>query len=83
MRKRIKIWFHSGATSDIKEFSIHKAVLGLILFIIISAFFAISFIGYDYYRIKNISFNNKVLNQTIIKQKNEIKGQSRQIQSFA
>jgi len=83
MRKRIKIWFHSGATSDIKEFSIHKAVLGLILFIIISAFFAISFIGYDYYRIKNISFNNKVLNQTIIKQKNEIEGQRRQIQSFA
>ena len=37
MKKSIKIWFHSGATSDIREITIHKAVLGItfIIFIII------------------------------------------------
>ena len=57
MRKRIKIWFHSGATSDIREFSIHKAVLGVIILIGFFVFAGASFIGYDYYRLKNISFN--------------------------
>ncbi|MCD4678233.1 MAG: M23 family peptidase, partial [Desulfobacula sp.] len=83
MRKRIKIWFHSGATSDIREFSIHKTILGFILLVVISAIGGVSFIGYDYLRIKKISFNNIVLNQTIVKQNNEIKSQRTQIQSFA
>ena len=83
MRKRIKIWFHSGATSDIREFSIHKTILGFIILVVISAIGGVSFIGYDYLRIKKISFNNIVLNQTIIKQNNEIKSQRTQIQSFA
>ncbi|MCP3871691.1 MAG: peptidoglycan DD-metalloendopeptidase family protein [Desulfobacteraceae bacterium] len=83
MRKRIKIWFHSGTTSDIREFSIHKAALGVIMLIVFFVFAGASFIGYDYFQLKNISFNNNFLNQTITTQKNEIKGQRAQIQSFA
>jgi len=83
MKKRIKIWFHSGATSDIKEFSIHKAALGFITLICISAIAGASFIGYDYLQLKKISLNTDILNQTVIEQNNEIKNQRSQIQSFA
>ena len=83
MRSRVKIWFHSGITSDIREFSIHKTILGLAVLIIIFAISGASFIGYDYLQLKKISSNNDVLNQTIIKQNNVIKNQRAQIQSFA
>ncbi|WP_457554215.1 peptidoglycan DD-metalloendopeptidase family protein [Desulfobacula sp.] len=83
MKKRIKIWFHSGATSDIREFSIHKVLLGFIILIGVFAIGGTSFVGYDYLRLKNVLFNNNSLNQTIHKQKNEIKNQRTQIQSFA
>jgi murein DD-endopeptidase MepM/ murein hydrolase activator NlpD len=83
MRKRIKIWFHSGTTSDIREFSIHKAALGFISLIVISAIGGASFVGYDYYKLKQISFNNKTLNQSILERNNEIKNQRNQIQNFA
>jgi murein DD-endopeptidase MepM/ murein hydrolase activator NlpD len=83
MRKRIKIWFHSGTTSDIREFSIHKAAIVFVLLIVISAIGGASFIGYDYYKLKQISFNNKTLNQSIGERNNEIKNQRNQIQAFA
>jgi murein DD-endopeptidase MepM/ murein hydrolase activator NlpD len=83
MKKRIKIWFHSGSTSDIKEVTLHKSVLGFASLIIIFAVIGASFVGYDYYCLKMESFNNVVLNQTINKQNSEIKNQRSQIQSFA
>ena len=83
MKKRIKIWFHSGSTSDIKEVTFHKSVLGFASLIIIFAVIGASFVGYDYYCLKMESFNNVVLNQTINKQNSEIKNQRSQIQSFA
>ncbi len=83
MRKSIKIWFHAGASSDIREFSVHKAVLGSLVFILMLAVASISYVGYDYYQLKSIAFNNNTLNDTILKQKNEIKSQRSQIQSFA
>lgn len=83
MRKRIKIWFHSGTTSDIKELSIRKAVLGFFVIIGIATIGAASFIGYDYYQLKKNSFENVRLTQTVLQQNNEIKTQRTQIQSFA
>ncbi len=83
MKKRIKIWFHPGYTHDIKEISLHKAVLGFVCLIIILAVAGTSFVGYDYYCLKMKSLNNVVLNQTINKQSSEIKSQRSQIQSFA
>jgi len=83
MKKRIKIWFHSGSTSDIREFSIHKVVLGCTGLVLIALIAGASYIGYDYCRLKNTSFNNTVLNQAVNEQKNELKSQRSQIQSFA
>ncbi|MFH2060000.1 MAG: M23 family metallopeptidase [Pseudomonadota bacterium] len=83
MRKSVKIWFHSGASSDIREFSVHKAVLGVLGGILVLAIAGTLYIGYDYFQLKNISFNNTALNKTLIKQNDEIKNQRSQIQSFA
>ncbi len=83
MRRRIKIWFHSEINSGIKEFTVHKAVLWCVFFTALLAAGGLSFIGYDYYLLKNQSFNNKVLSQTIDRQKSEILNQRDQIQSFA
>ena len=52
MKKRIKIWFHSGSTSDIKEVTFHKSALGFASLIIIIAVVVASFVGYDYYFLK-------------------------------
>ncbi|MBU0462760.1 MAG: M23 family metallopeptidase [Proteobacteria bacterium] len=83
MKKRIKIWFHSGNTSNIKEFAIHKSVIGFALFIGFSAIGVASLIGYDYFQLKKTSYDAIILSQTINKQHNEIKNQRTQIQSFA
>ncbi len=83
MEKRIKIWLHSGSTSDIREVTLDKTILGSAFLIIIFAVVGASFVGYDYYCLKKKSFNNIVLNQTISKQTSEIKNQRSQIQSFA
>lgn len=83
MKKRIKIWFHSGSNSDIKEFSIHR--LGLLFFILIvmGAGASLSYLGYDYYRLKTISVKNNALTQTIGSYRNDIQNQREQIQAFA
>ena len=83
MRKSIKIWFHSGASSDIREFSVHKAVLVSFTILSILVVSGIAYVGYDYYRLKTISFNNETLTRTVATQTDEIKNQRSQIQSFA
>jgi len=83
MKKRIKIWFHAGSTSDIREITIHKAVLGMAGLLLITVIAGASYIGYDYYRLKNISFNNIALNEIVNKQNIEIKSQRSQVQNFA
>jgi len=83
MKKRIKIWLHSGTSSRIKEFTIHKTLLALVLFIGFSLVGVASLIGYDYFQLKKTSHNAILLSQTIHQQHNEIKNQRAQIQSFA
>ena len=83
MRNRIKIWFHSNATSGIKEISIHKTVFTLGLFIFFSMIGIAILIGYDYSQLKKKSYNAIVINKIINKQLNEINNQRTQIQSFA
>ena len=83
MRKRIKIWFHSGATSDIKEFSIHKKAGSSILLAAVLVMAGASYIGYDYVRLKKESSNTAICIQSLEKQQAEIKSQRSQIQRFA
>lgn len=83
MRKRIKIWYHPGGTSDIREFSIHR-MLWVFIFIF-AGFSAIgaSYIGYDYIKLKHLLLNNGDFNYTVHSLNGEIKSQRKQIQHFA
>jgi murein DD-endopeptidase MepM/ murein hydrolase activator NlpD len=83
MRKRIKIWFHSGASSDIREISIPKSVVVFLCVIFLSAAGGISFLGFDYYQIKKITFDNNGLKETIDRQAIQIHSQNKQVQTFA
>lgn len=83
MKKRIKIWLHSGSNSSIREISIHKLTLLFFILLVIGAGGSLSYLGCDYYRLKTISFNNSTLTQAIDSQRNEIKDQRDQIQAFA
>ncbi len=83
MKKRVKIWFHPGATSDIREFSIHKVLLAFLIVAALGGFMAAAYVGYDYYRLKRIAFDNTAQHQTIFKLNTEIKQQRQQIQNFA
>lgn len=83
MKKRIKIWFHSGASSDIKEISIHKPAAFLLMLLTVGTIGGLSFIGYDYYILKTMSFDNARMGQTINTQDDEIQNQRRQVQTFA
>ena len=83
MRKSIKIWFHTGTSSNIREYSFHKSLAVFFLFFILLAAGGMAYVGYDYYQLKSISFNNQALNQTLKKQAGEIRDQRSQIQNFA
>ena len=83
MKKRIKIWFHSGSDSNIREISVHK--LGVLSFLLLAMGVggSLTYVGFDYYRLKTLAFNNKALTQTIESNSNEIQSQRDQIQAFA
>lgn len=83
MNKRLKIWFHTGSSSDIREYSISRPLLSFAGCIILIAAAGLSFVGYDYFKLKKTSYNNFVLKNTIEVQDDEIKSQRNQIKSFA
>ncbi|MCG8635019.1 MAG: peptidoglycan DD-metalloendopeptidase family protein [Desulfobacterales bacterium] len=83
MKKRIKIWFHSGGSSDIREVSLRKPFALLFVFFNIGAIAGLSYLGYDYYQLKKIAFDNDSLNQKIVSQTGEILSQRKQVQTFA
>jgi murein DD-endopeptidase MepM/ murein hydrolase activator NlpD len=83
MKKRIKIWLHSGSDSNIREISFHKLSLAFFIILLIGACGSLSYLGYDYHRLKTISFNNNTLTQAVDFQQNEIQDQRNQIQAFA
>jgi murein DD-endopeptidase MepM/ murein hydrolase activator NlpD len=83
MKKRIKIWFHSGSNSNIREISIHKWLLVFLVLLVMGGGGSLSYMGYDYYRLKTISFHNNSLTQALDSRRNEIQNQRNQIQAFA
>lgn len=83
MNKRIKIWFHSGSNANIREISLHKPMLVCLFFLVLGTGACLTFLGYDYYQLKTLSFNNRDLNRTIKSQAHEIKNTRTQIQTFA
>jgi murein DD-endopeptidase MepM/ murein hydrolase activator NlpD len=83
MRKRIKIWFHSGSTSAIREISFHRAGFVLLIGLCVCVLAGVGFMGYDYARLKKISYNNELLTVEIDKKTIEIHNQRSQIQQFS
>lgn len=83
MRKKIKIWFYSGSSSAIKEFSIPKPPAALVLLLMAGFLAGMVYAGKDYYEMKQASFDNQRLNRKITRQKDEIQEQRKQIQAFA
>jgi len=83
MKRRIKIWFHSGNSSRIGEFTLKKPVLLCSLLLFIACAGTVFYFGHDYYLIKQTDRDNAALLETIASQRIEIVDQRRQIQMFA
>ncbi len=83
MKKRIKIWFHSGDSSDIREISLLKPVAVLLFLLVLGSMGGVSYLGYDYYQLKKKAFDNARLDRTIVSQTGEIVSQRQQVQTFA
>jgi murein DD-endopeptidase MepM/ murein hydrolase activator NlpD len=83
MKRRIKIWFHSGNSSRIEEFTLKKSVLLCSLLLFIACAGTVFYFGHDYYLLKQTDRDNAALLETIASQRIEIVDQRRQIQMFA
>ncbi|MCM2283755.1 MAG: peptidoglycan DD-metalloendopeptidase family protein [Desulfobacula sp.] len=83
MRNRVKIYYHSGMSSDIRELSIHRA-LWISLFIFMGfSILGVSYIGYDYVKLKRSLSINGDFDDTVHSLTGEIRTQRKQIQRFA
>ena len=83
MKRRIKIWFHSGNSSRIGELTLKKPVLLCSLLLLIACAGTVFYFGHDYYLLKQTDRDNAALLETIASQRIEIVDQRRQIQMFA
>ncbi len=83
MKRRIKIWFHSGNSSRIGELTLKKSVLLCSLLLFIACAGTVFYFGHDYYLLKQTDRDNAALLETIASQRIEIVDQRRQIQMFA
>ncbi|NWH05549.1 M23 family metallopeptidase [Desulfobacter latus] len=83
MKQRIKIWFHSGNSPEIREFTLRKSILICFLILFIACTGTVLYVGHDYYLLKQADHDNAALLETVANQKNELKDQRRQIQIFA
>jgi murein DD-endopeptidase MepM/ murein hydrolase activator NlpD len=83
MKKQIKIWFHTGSASDIREFALSGTLIHSLVILTLMATAGLAYTGYDYYKLKKASFNNALLSEKIESQHNEIKVQRSQLQTLA
>ena len=83
MGKRIKIWFHSARSSDIREFSIPQYLLWSFALLFLASLPVLSWVGYDYYQLKGMAYDNTSLAKGLAAKETEIESQRMQIQSFA
>lgn len=83
MKKKIKIWVHTGSASNIREFTISKFQVACLVVLPILILSAIAYTGYDYVRLKKTSFENDLLCKRIENQDSEIKLQRSQFQALA
>lgn len=83
MKNKIKVWFHDSSSSNIKEFSVSKFFLVSLVIFFLTFAAGLTYTGFDYYKLKETCFGNKILLEKIKEQNNEIQTQRVQIQNFA
>ncbi len=83
MRHQTKIWILSGGSGQFKEFRIPRWMFRLLTCFILSTIISVSWLGYDYHRLKTNPYPNPKFANTLTLQREEIENQRRQIQSFA
>lgn len=83
MKSRIKIWFHSDNSSNVREISLRKSFLLFSTLILFAGAGTGSYLSYDYYQLKQADRNHAALLETITGQNTALEGQRRQIQMFA
>ncbi len=83
MKKQIKIWLHSDNSPDIREYSITRGLIVTCVIFILAIVTAVTYKSFDYVKLKKQSFDTDLLLKTIDEQKNEIKEQRLQVQTFA
>jgi len=83
MKRQIKIWFHTDSVSDIRELTIPRSTLVLIMVAILFTGAIITYTGYDYLRLKKASFDNAALQEELKNQADDIKTQRIHIQTLA
>ena len=83
MTKRFKIWFHSDSDSDIHELSIPKSLIFFGSCLLIFIITGITWVGFDYVKLKKLSLDTLAMEDAIVTQKDTISNQNKQIQQFA
>ncbi|MDY0220085.1 MAG: M23 family metallopeptidase [Desulfobacterium sp.] len=83
MKKKIKIWLHSGSASDICEFTVSKTQLACLVFIPLLMLLTSAYVVYDYSKLKKASFANDLLSIQLENKDREINLQRSQIQTLA
>ncbi len=83
MKKQIKIWLHSDSSPDIREYSITRGLIFTSALFILVIAATLTYKGFDYVKLKKQAFDTDLMLKTINEQKNEIKEQRIQVQSFA
>ena len=83
MNKKLKIWYHSGGGSHIREFSIRRTIVRFFLVFSLLSILGLSFVGYDYIRLKQFYLKNERTQDSVRLMDEEIKAQRKQIKTFA
>ncbi len=83
MKKQIKVWYHTGPNSDIREFLLPKSLLWFMGLIFLCSICGFSWISYDYFQLKHTFYDNAGLRDKLVKKSQLIQDQRKQIQKFA
>ena len=79
----MKIWLHSGSSTSIREFSLPRGVIWGSCLLIAAAIPALTWVGYDYYRLKQTAVRNQALSRDNQVLEGKVKAHRKQIQTFA
>jgi murein DD-endopeptidase MepM/ murein hydrolase activator NlpD len=83
MRKKFSFFILSNSGSPIKQVTLSKGALSILGLVCFTCLLTITYLSYDYFRIRNKLVSHHALEKTLGSQADEIADQRRQIQNFA